>query len=247
MVLTDVSVIAALGAGMLSFLSPCVLPLVPSYLALISGVSYQELSQHRDTAALRTKVVLNALLFIVGFSGAFIALGASFSALGRLLIGSLPFFQQLGGLLIIGFGLYVTGVFRLPALARYLQFGAAWKPQGYLGALVVGFFFAVGWTPCVGPVLGAILTLAGSTGEVNQGVVLLTAYSLGLGIPFFLSALAFDAFMQLFARLKGYLHLLHVGAGLLLIVVGVLLLTGYLTVLNSYAIRLTPQWLWERL
>lgn len=166
---------------------------------------------------------------------------------GQLLIGSLPLLQQVGGLLIIGFGLYVTGIFKLPALARYIQLPTAWKPQGHLGALVVGFFFAVGWTPCVGPILGAILTLAGSTGQVNQGVMLLMAYSLGLGIPFFLSALAFDAFAQLFARLKGYLHLLHVGAGLLLITVGVLLLTGYVTMLNSYAIRLTPQWLWERL
>jgi cytochrome c-type biogenesis protein len=274
----DLSVLVALGAGLLSFLSPCVLPLVPSYLSFIAGVSFDDFKRsHADPKLLR-KVILNSLLFIAGFSSVFMTLGFSFSLVGQILIQYQEAIRMGAGLLIAFFGVYISGgleylakladmaeckwakhaiwgilpilcrPFRIGRyLTRSLQFHLGNRPAGYVGSLLIGFSFAIGWTPCVGPILGAILALASSTAHITSGLLLLGAYSVGLGIPFLLSSLAINSFFHFFSRFKRYIEIVHVGGGLLLILVGILIFTGYLTVLNTLAIQFTPAWLWERL
>jgi cytochrome c-type biogenesis protein len=274
----ELSVMVALGAGVLSFLSPCVLPLVPSYLSFIAGVSFDDFKRTQSDSKLLRKVVLNSLLFILGFSTVFMTLGLSFSLVGQVLIQHQEIIRMIAGLLIAFFGIYISGVLEYLAkvadvaekrwgeqgvlglipiicrpllvgryLTRSLQFHIGNRPAGYVGAMLVGFSFAVGWTPCVGPILGAILALASSTAHISSGLLLLGAYSVGLGIPFLLSALAINSFFHFFTKFKRYIELVHIGGGLLLILVGILIFTGYLTVLNSLAIQFTPAWLWERL
>lgn len=155
--------------------------------------------------------------------------------------------QLLGGILVIFFGLYIMGVIKWDFLGRYLQINLTSRPLGLFGAVLIGATFAVGWTPCVGPILGSILALAASSGETNSGIVLLTSYSLGLGLPFLLSSLVVQKFSSLLKRFRRSLRVVHVSAGVLLVAAGFLLATGYMTVLNQYALRLTPQWLWSRL
>ena len=240
------SVIVAAGAGLLSFLSPCVLPLVPSYLAYIAGISFGSL-QGRLTPSVRLRVLLNALGFIAGFSLVFIAMGASVTLLGEWLITSRRLFQQIGGALVILFGLYLLGILRLPFLMRQIQLPLSNKPGGIIGSVAVGVTFAAGWTPCVGPVLGSILTLAGTTQTLGQGMFLLGAYSAGLALPFLASAVAFGQFLRFFAGFKRLLPLVDRVAGLILIGVGMLLVMNYMAYLNAYFISLTPQWLLKRL
>ena len=274
----ELSVLVAFGAGLLSFLSPCVLPLVPSYLSFIAGVSFDDFKRSQTDPKLLRRVALNSLLFIVGFSAVFMTLGLSFSLVGRILIQYQEAIRMAAGLLIGFFGLYISGGLeylarvsdfaqrkwqKRPAmglipllcrpllvgryLTRSLQLHMGNRPAGYVGAVLVGFSFAVGWTPCIGPILGAILALASSTAHVTSGLLLLGAYSVGLGVPFLLSALAVNSFFQFFSKFKRYIELVHVGGGILLMLVGVLIFTGYLTVLNSVALQFTPVWLWERL
>ena len=242
----DVTSVVAFSAGVFSFLSPCVLPLVPSYISFVAGMSLQGL-QGEKTAKVRRAIFLNAVLFILGFSAVFIALGASFSLLGRLLLGSIDLVRKAGGILIILFGLFIAGILKVPFLMRERRLQLQERPAGYLGAVLVGAAFGAGWIPCVGPILGSILTLAGTSETAGRGVVLLSAYSLGLGVPFLLSALALNAFNRFFQRFRPYMRLMEVGAGFLLVLIGILLFTGYLTLLNSYLISITPAWLWERL
>jgi cytochrome c-type biogenesis protein len=274
----ELSMLVALGAGLLSFLSPCVLPLVPSYLSFIAGVSFDDFKRSRNDPRLWRKVLLNSVLFIVGFSTVFMTLGFSFSLVGQVLIQYQEAIRMVAGVLIGFFGLYISGglaymarladrtekawadhavLWIIPVLCRplligryltrSLQFHLGNRPAGYIGSVLVGFSFAVGWTPCVGPILGAILALASSTAHVSSGLMLLGAYSVGLGIPFLLSSMAVNSFFHFFSKFKRYIELVHVGGGLLLILVGVLIFTGYLTVLNTFAIQLTPAWLWERM
>jgi cytochrome c-type biogenesis protein len=240
-----VNLLVAFTAGAFSFLSPCVLPLFPSYLSFITGMSVDELSAMKSRSL--KPVIMNSVMFISGFSIVFIATGASVGSLGELLLDYRNIIQVLGGLLIIFFGLYITGVLKLTFLGRYIQPQIARKPASVLGSALVGAAFAAGWTPCVGPILGSILALAASTGQVTTGILLLSSYSLGLGIPFFLSAIAFDRFFALSQRFRRAIHVVHISAGLLLIAAGLLLVTGYMTVVNVYALRLTPQWLGSRL
>ncbi len=243
------SIFLALAAGVVSFLSPCVLPLVPSYLSYVSGASFSEL----ETAGMRERalnraLMLNASLFILGFSVVFISLGASFSLAGQFLSSYRESITVLGGLVVIFFGLLLTGVVKLPFLIqehRAVDFRS--KPAGYLGALAIGFSFGLGWTPCVGPILGAILTLAASRGSAASGTALLAVYAAGLAVPFLLSALAFNYFLSFFQRFRRAIRVIHVGGGVLLIVMGILLISGYWTILNSYTIKLTPSWLWSLL
>ena len=242
----DVTSVVAFSAGVFSFLSPCVLPLVPSYISFVAGMSLRELEEGKGPKA-RRAIAVNALLFILGFSAVFIALGASFSLLGQLLLGSIDLVRKAAGILIILFGLFIAGILKLPFLMRERRLQLQGRPAGYLGAVLVGAAFGAGWIPCVGPILGSVLTLAGTSETAGRGMVLLTAYSLGLGVPFLLSALALNAFNKFFQRFRPYMRIMEVGAGLLLVLVGVLLFTGYLTLLNSYLIGLTPAWLWERL
>ena len=236
----------AFSAGLFSFLSPCVLPLFPSYLSFITGMSVTELAAER-TRAVRGRVLLHAIAFIAGFSIVFVALGASFSVLGQFLLAYRDWIQRAGGVLIILLGLQIAGVLKLGVFGRTLQWQIRDKPAGYAGSLAVGVAFAIGWSPCVGPILAAILSLAGTAETVQRGVWLLLAYSAGLGLPFLLSALALGPFLTLFRRYRPLLPLFERTAGALLIIVGVLVYTNYYQVLNAWALAFTPDWLLSRL
>ena len=240
------SIFVAFATGSLSFLSPCVLPLFPSYLSFITGMSLEKLGVASGARARRI-VMTHSLLFIFGFSLIFVALGASFSALGQLLLDYRGIIRTVGGGLIIFFGLYIAGLFKLPWLGRTVQLQIQNRNSGYAGSFLVGVTFAIGWTPCVGPILGSILSLAGTTETVTTGVVMLVAYSMGLALPFFLSSLAVGTFLSLFQRFRRMVPVLEIVAGALLVVVGILVMTNYLAVLNAYAIGLTPEWLLRRL
>ena len=241
--MTDVNVFIAFAAGVFSFLSPCVLPLIPSYLSFVSGVSLDEMRSEQG----RSRVVLNSLAFIIGFSLVFISLGASASLLGGLFLSYRNAIRIVGGIFIVLVGLYLVGAFKVAALERYLQFDWKEKPAGYLGSVLVGITFAVAWTPCVGPILGATLALASTSGEVSRGTFLLSSYAAGLALPFFLSALAINSFLQFSQRMRRHIKAIHVAGGILLIIAGILLITDYMTLLNAYALRFTPQWLLQRL
>jgi cytochrome c-type biogenesis protein len=245
--MTEVNVFVAFAAGVFSFLSPCVLPLIPSYLSFVSGVSLEEMRGAQAAARVRTRVLLNSIAFILGFSMVFVSLGASASFLGGLFLGYRDAIRLAGGLFVLLVGLYLVGVFKIGALETYLQFTLKDKPAGYLGSVLVGITFAVAWTPCVGPVLGAVLALAGASGEVGRGIFLLSSYAAGLAAPFFLSALAVNSFLQFSQRFRRYIHAVHVMGGVLLIIAGVLLITDYMTFLNAYVLRFTPDWLLRRL
>ncbi|HYK81992.1 MAG TPA: cytochrome c biogenesis protein CcdA [Gemmatimonadales bacterium] len=235
------SVGLALAAGLLSFLSPCVLPLIPSYVGFLTGLTLEQLEVRRGTA------LLHALWFVAGFSLIFIALGATASALGVLLLRSQVWIGRLGGVVVTLFGLYLLGVVRPQVLMRQRQIHLARKPLGYVGSAVVGVTFGAAWTPCIGPILGAILTLAATQASVGQGAGLLAAYSLGLAVPFLVTALALDRFLAWFQRFRPYLIWVERLAGLLLIGLGVLLLTDRFTLLASWLQGLTPATLRRRL
>lgn len=230
------SVPIALAAGVLSFLSPCVLPLVPSYLAYLGG-----------DADDRSRVLRNSLLFVTGFSLIFIALGASASLVGSLLLENRAWLMRIGGLIVLLFGLMLFGVFRLPVLYRTAKPGYPQDGSTPIGALLMGMAFAIGWTPCIGPVLGAILTLAGASGTLVTGAGLLAVYALGLAIPFLLASLGLGAFTTFSSRFRRYLPWVERVSGGILVVAGLLMVTGYYTTLNAYMIRLTPEWLIQRL
>jgi cytochrome c-type biogenesis protein len=242
----SVGVLVAFSAGLFSFLSPCVLPLFPSYVSFITGMSVSDLTADL-TGAARRRVIFHALAFVLGFSLVFVALGASFSAAGQFLLDYRNLIRQIGGVLIVIFGLYIAGVFKWAAMGRTMQFQLREKPAGYLGSLAVGITFAIGWTPCVGPILGAILSLAGTAETVQRGIGLLIAYSAGLGLPFLLSAVALGTFLKFFRRYRPFIPVMERAAGVLLVIVGVLVFTNYYVVLNSWAISLTPEWLLRRL
>jgi len=238
----SLGILVAFSAGLFSFLSPCVLPLFPSYLSLITGMSVDRLTASA-TQADRRRVIVHSLAFIIGFSAIFVALGASFSAAGQLLLDYREWIRRIGGALIIVFGLYIAGVLRIGWLGRGVQLQLKTKPASYVGSLLVGVTFAIGWTPCVGPILGSILSLAGTTETVQKGVGLLLAYSAGLALPFFLSSLALGGFLKFFHRYRPLIPVVERVAGVLLIAVGLLVFTNYFVILNAYAISLTPQWL----
>jgi cytochrome c-type biogenesis protein len=242
----SLGVVVAFTAGLFSFLSPCVLPLFPSYLSFITGMSVADLTQELGKSA-RRRVLLNALAFILGFSLIFVALGASFSAAGQVLLDYREWIRRVGGLLIVVFGLYIAGVLRVGVFGRTQQWQLREKPAGYVGSFAVGVTFAIGWTPCVGPILGSILSLAGTAETVQRGVGLLFAYSAGLGVPFLLSALALGAFLRFFKRFRPFIPIVERTAGVILVVVGVLVFTGYYVTLNSWAAALTPEWVQRRL
>ncbi|MDE2059106.1 MAG: cytochrome c biogenesis protein CcdA [candidate division NC10 bacterium] len=237
----------ALGAGVFSFLSPCVLPIFPSYLSFVTGLSFGELSGSVDNVRTRRAIILNAICFILGFSVVFMSLGASFSLLGQLLFDYQQILRKVGGALVILFGLYIAGLLKLPFLMRTFRLELQDRPAGYLGAFIVGVTFAAGWTPCVGPILGSILLYASTAKTANTGILMLGAYSLGLAIPFFLSALALNRFLDYVNQFKRLIPIVSAVGGIFLVFVGGLLLTNYFTLLSAYALRLTPQWLWQRL
>jgi cytochrome c-type biogenesis protein len=242
----SLGVVVAFSAGLFSFLSPCVLPLFPSYLSFITGMSVGDLSGDL-TAAARRRVLLHSAIFVLGFSLVFVSLGASFSAAGQILFQYRDWIRIVGGLLIVVFGLYIAGLLSIGLFGRTQQWQIREKPAGYVGSFLVGVTFAIGWTPCVGPILGAILSLAGTAETVQRGVGLLVAYSAGLGVPFLLSAVALGSFLKFFKRYRPFIPIVERGAGVLLVVVGILVATNYYVILNSWAISLTPEWLLQRL
>ena len=230
-------------AGVLSFLSPCVLPLVPSYLSFVTGMSLEDLQEGVN----RRATFIHSLLFVAGFTGIFLLLGASASFLGQFLRVYEDWISRVGGLIIIVLGLHLAGAFRLTPLMREKRIHLHDKPAGYLGTLGVGAVFGAGWTPCIGPVLGAILTFAASQDQFWSGVGLLFVYSLGLAVPFLLSALALDAFLGVFARFRRFLPVVQVASGVLLVLLGLLLLTGTFGALTGYLTRFTPAFILERI
>lgn len=237
----SVGLTVAFVAGVLSFLSPCVLPLIPGYITFITGMGYADLARTRRTT------MLHALAFVFGFSLIFIALGASATALGTLLLGYRLWISRIGGAMVILFGLHLLGVFQFRALSQDTRVQFTNKPLGYLGTVLVGIAFGAGWTPCIGPILGGILTLASMTDGVPRGMALLGVYSAGLAVPFLLSAAAMDRFLGAFQRVRPHLGWINRVSGLLLIAVGVLLISNRFTILAGYLEQLTPDALRDRL
>ncbi len=224
--------IAAFLAGIASFLSPCVLPLVPGYVSLISGASVEELKS-KDRKLFNT-VLVNSLMFILGFTVVFVSLGAAATSLGQLAKEYKKWLTWLAGGAIILFGLHLTGIFKIKALYSDARLHSVKGGKSPIGAFVVGFAFAFGWTPCIGPILATILTLAGDAGSVRKGILLLWIYSLGLAVPFLLTSIVIDRFMEFYGWFRRYLHVVEVGSGVVLILVGALILAGRFTVLSSY-------------
>jgi len=232
--MTDVSFSLSFLAGFLSFLSPCVLPLVPSYISFITGVSFEDLKEGADMRRIRFLTITNSLAFICGFSLIFIALGASSSVVGKFLFEYQDKIRVIGGILVIFFGLFVSGVIKLDFLSRERKFHLTGKPAGYVGTFFVGMTFAAAWTPCIGPILGTILVYAGSQGSAAYGFKLLGVYSLGLAVPFFLSSLMFNSFLSYSGKIRKYMRGIMLASGLLLIGFGILLLTNNVRQLTSF-------------
>jgi cytochrome c-type biogenesis protein len=230
----DVALTVAFGAGLASFLSPCVLPLIPSYITFITGMTLDDVQRARRVA------LIHAVLFVVGFSLIFLALGASATLLGRLLVTYRVWISRVGGLLVLAFGLYLLGVFNLGAFSRERRYHVTDKPLGYLGTLVVGIAFGAGWTPCIGPILGSILTYAATQERLSRGVFLLGAYSLGLAIPFLLAAVAIERFLGAFAVIKRHMGWITRASGAALVVVALLMITDYLRVITNVLQAWTP-------
>lgn len=238
---TSIGLALAFSAGLLSFLSPCVLPLIPSYLTFVTGVGLDDLGTVRRSA------IVHALLFVLGFTLIFVALGASATVLGRLLVAYRIWITRAGGALVVLFGLYLLGAVRVSAFDRDRRVHLANKPVGYLGTVLVGVAFGAGWTPCLGPILGAILTYTAATADLARGLPLLLAYSIGLALPFLLAAVAVERFLETVTRLRPYLTRISQISGVLLIVVGLLMMFNYFTIIGVYLQAVTPEAIRNRL
>ncbi len=228
--LTPITVFAA---GVLSFLSPCVLPLVPGYVSLISGTSAVA-AESEENRRLIGRVMLNSLLFVLGFSIVFIALGAAATTVGQFMREYRRELSYVAGIVIIVFGLHLTGLLKIKYLYADKRMHSVKGSGSAVGSFVIGFAFAFGWTPCIGPILSAILYLASEEGTVSKGVGLLALYSAGLAVPFLLTSLGIDRFMAFYTRFRRHLHTVEVISGVLLIVIGVLVFTHRLTMLSGY-------------
>ena len=236
----NVTLLAAFAAGFLSFISPCVLPLIPGYVSFVSGVSLDEMRGGPDSAAsaaIRRRTFITSLAFVLGFSLVFISLGASATVIGKMVMSNLSILGRIGGVVIILFGLHTIGVLRIGWLYQEKRVQTTKKPASLLGAMLVGVAFAFGWTPCIGPILAAILFVAGAQETVRQGIILLAIYSAGLAIPFIATSLAINHFFSAFAKIRRHYKAIEVTSGALLIVIGVLIFTGRLTIIAQY---LTP-------
>ncbi|WP_298721142.1 cytochrome c biogenesis protein CcdA [uncultured Ferrovibrio sp.] len=239
----DISYAAAAGAGVISFLSPCVLPLVPAYLCFVAGTTLDRLvgKEQIDKAMMR-RVFISALAFVIGFSTVFVLMGASASALNRLIVQNIDVIGKIAGAVIVIFGLHYMGLLKIGLLYREARFNTAERPTNVLGAYVIGLAFAFGWTPCVGPILATILTVAASRDQLGYGVSLLATYALGLGIPFLLAALAVKPFMTFMQKFRRHLHKVEIVAGALLVVTGILIFTNSLGQFSYYLLEIFP-WL----
>ena len=228
---SNISFFGAFIAGFLSFLSPCVLPLIPSYITYITGLSFADLQAEHPSHKVRQQTIIHSLLFIAGFTCVFMIMGFSASFLGDFLQDHKTAIRRVGGVLIVIFGVHVSGLFDLGMLLKEKRLTLHRKPAGYLGSFIVGIAFAAGWTPCIGPILATILAVAATEG---RGVWLLLTYSMGLAIPFFLSSLAMHQFLVLFGRYKKYIRIMEILTGILLIIVGILIFTNYLSTFSRY-------------
>lgn len=234
----------AFTAGILSFASPCVLPLIPSYLTYITGLSFSQLDAAHPDAKVRLTVLLHSLCFILGFSVIFILLGAiagiASSQIEASLREGLEWVEKIGGFLIILFGVHMTGLFHFGVLLGDKRVQLHKKPGGFVGTFLVGIAFAAGWTPCIGPILASILVVAASSGQVGEGIGLLAVYSLGLGVPFLLSGLLFHQFLSAFKRFRKYIRLIEIGTGVMLIAVGLMLMFNLLGEITMFFYRWLP-------
>lgn len=239
----DVTLLTAFGAGFLSFISPCVLPLVPAYLSYMSGISVDEMkaagAQGNHKVAMHA--ALHSLAFVLGFSLVFVGLGATASALGQLMFDYMEYLSKIGGVLIVIFGLHFMGLFRISFLNFEARFNPDRKPPGMWGAFFIGLAFAFGWTPCVGPILAGILALSAGQDTVHEGIVLLVAYSAGLGLPFILAGLAINRFLVFFKKVRQHMHKVEIVAGGLLVIIGVLIFFGNMTVISSLLLQIFPE------
>ena len=239
----NVSFLTAFAAGLISFLSPCVLPLVPGYISIISGFSLDQLKDQQQKSNLRRALLINSLLFILGFSITFMAEGASASWIGQVVATRMRLLYRLAGLIIIVFGVHLLGIVKINFLYQDKRFHNIEKPRGMAGAFVLGLAFAFGWTPCIGPILAGILTMASTKETVTEGVLLLAVYSMGLGIPFLLTSLGLNQFLAFYGRFKRHFRAVEMASGALVIAVGVLILTnnlsrlaGWFSFLNRFAL-----------
>ena len=235
----DVSAGGAFVAGLLSFASPCVLPLVPPYLAYMGGVSIEELNEGKR-GQVRLAVMLAALCFVAGFSTVFVILGATASWIGQVVSAHFVLLSYIAGIFVILMGLHFLHLFRIPLFDRTVRIGLAEKPAGLIGAYVIGLAFGFGWSPCVGPVLAAILLVAGAQESAGEGARLLFIYSLGIGVPFLVAAGFAGAFMRWSARFRKRLNMIEKAMGLLLIATGVLIVTGQMAVIANWLVETFP-------
>jgi len=229
--------VIAFSAGVLSFLSPCVLPLIPVYASLITGMSAKELSQETSQSTrskLRLTATVKGIMFVIGFSIIFMLLGTTVSFMGNLFFDSIQWIERIGGVVLIVLGLHMIGLFKIPRLEKQIRFDMAKRNSGKFGPLVVGMAFGAGWTPCIGPILAGILTIAASSSSVVTGASLLGVYSLGLAIPFLVSAIAIDRFLVFFTKIKSKMLWIEKISGILFVIFGIVLLTGSLVYLNNF-------------
>ena len=240
----DLTYWIAFTAGILSFVSPCVLPLIPSYLTYMTGLSFNQLDEAHPGGRVRLTVLLHTLCFIFGFSVVFILLGAiagiASSQIQAFLREGLDWIAKIGGLLILLFGVHMTGLFSFHALLRDKRVHLHKKPAGFFGTFIIGVAFAAGWTPCIGPILASILMIAATSGQVGEGTILLAFYSLGLGVPFLLSGLMFHQFLSAFKRLRNHLRKIEIGTGVMLIAVGVMLMFDLLGPITMFFYQWIP-------
>ncbi len=234
----NINILTAFAFGLLSFISPCVLPIIPGYISFISGHTLDDLKENNASAA--RAVMLNSLVFIAGFTLIFVLMGAAATSIGRLLNENLSLISKIAGGIIIIFGLHMIGIFKIGFLNYEKRFHLQEKKLGIFGSFAVGSAFAFGWTPCIGPVLAGILAIASQQETVTQGIVLLFVYSLGLGIPFFLTAVSINKFFTVFNRIKKHFHTIEVVGGVMLIAVGILMITNYLTIIAGYFSKWFP-------
>ncbi len=225
----QITIFTAFAAGLISFLSPCVLPLVPGYISIISGFTLDQLKVESGKSSLQRSVLLNSVMFIAGFSITFITLGASATWLGQILLSKVAVLYRIAGIVIIAFGLHLLGIFKINFLYRDKRFHQVAKPRGIAGSLVLGLAFAFGWTPCIGPILAGVLAIASTKETVIDGVFLLAAYSLGLGIPFLMTSMALNRFLRFYSRFKQHFRVVEVASGVLVTAVGILVLTNNLS------------------
>ena len=229
----NVSYIVAFTAGLLTYLSPCLLPLIPSFIAYITGISFSDLKSSEKKKEVLAKTIIHSLLFVFGFSVIFVLLGLTATFIGKALFKYQDIIRIAGGILIVFFGLYLVGILRLDFLGKELKFKFSTKGASYIGSFLIGVTFAAAWTPCAGPILGSILLLAGTKASVARGAALLSAYSLGIAIPFLATAVIINYSLEYFDKFKKFLKAVNIIGGIFLIIVGIMMATNYLNVISE--------------